>query len=184
MPWWAISGQSCSTSQARRGTSSRPKLPSMVGRSCFRTRPDWARATIHSSRPAYGGPARLETCDLVVLVFDASRPRSAVDGRLQAEFKSALVVESKCDLPQSPQPAGAESCIRSSAVTGAGIAALLAAISRRLVPEPPAPGEAVPFAATQIEALREALASVERHDEPLAQEVLSRLTSGVRGARG
>jgi tRNA modification GTPase len=127
--------------------------------------------------------ARLKNCELVVLAFDASNPRSTDDERLEAEFSTALVVETKCDLARSLGPAVAGSPIRTSAVTGGGIGELLAAVSRRLVPRTPAPGEAVPFSEAQIESLRNALVALERRDVQLAAEVLSQLATGVHGSR-
>ena len=64
---------------------------------------------------------------------------------------AALLVHNKCDLPPAPgdRPAG----LRTSALRGDGIEDLLAAIARRLVPDPPPPGAAVPFTAEQIEAV-------------------------------
>jgi len=92
----------------------------------------------------------LAQADLVVLVFDLSQPWTDEDARLAAGRPDALLVHNKCDLPPctepsttpAPRPAG----IETSALRGDGLEELLAAISRRLVPEPPQPGEGVPFA--------------------------------------
>jgi 50S ribosomal subunit-associated GTPase HflX len=51
-----------------------------------------------------------------------------------------------------------------SAVTGEGIADLIAAIAEALVPSRPAPGAAVPFTAEHVAALEAARAGVAAHD--------------------
>jgi len=86
---------------------------------------------------------RLAEADLVVLVFDRSAPWSDDDRTLLDEWPDALLVDNKCDLPLATgrRPGG----VTTSALRGQGIAELLAAISRRLVPDPPPPGAAVPF---------------------------------------
>ena len=86
---------------------------------------------------------RLAEADLVVLVFDRSVPWSDDDPALRDEWPDALLVDNKCDLPLATgkRPRG----VTTSALRGQGIAKLLAAISRRLVPDPPPPGAAVPF---------------------------------------
>ncbi len=92
----------------------------------------------------------LAAADLVVLVFDLARPWSGEDAHLAESWPDALVVHNKCDLPEcgasasgaGPRPAG----LKTSALRGDGLEELLGAIGRRLVPDPPAPGAAVPFA--------------------------------------
>jgi len=90
---------------------------------------------------------RLAEADLVVLVFDCSAPWSDDDQALRAEWPDALLVDNKCDLPLATgkRPGG----VTTSALRGQGIAELLAAISYRLVPDPPPPGAAVPFIDSQ-----------------------------------
>lgn len=100
---------------------------------------------------------RLASADLVLLVFDAARPWTADDERLAAEHPQAVIVHSKCDLPAAgPRPDG----VRTSARTGEGIEQLLAIVSRRLAPNLPPPGAAVPFTEGQIARLREELARI------------------------
>lgn len=96
---------------------------------------------------------RLAEADLVVAVFDLGEPWSDADDALTAEHPQAIVVHNKADLPTTPEarrPAG----LHVSAVAGTGIDELIAAIVARLVPHPPAPGEAVPFTPRQIDELR------------------------------
>ena len=83
----------------------------------------------------------LADADLVLVVLDASQPKSKEDGDLlqQVEGKAALVVENKCDLvnkrTDDSAPAGGagsdshrSASVRTSAVTGAGIRELREAI--------------------------------------------------------
>jgi tRNA modification GTPase len=90
--------------------------------------------------------------DLRVWVMDASAEPVLPDGAA-----ATLVVVNKIDLPPAWDVAGVGGAVHVSARTGAGIAALCAAISRRLVPEPPPPGAAVPLGAdlvSELERLR------------------------------
>lgn len=97
------------------------------------------------------GRARLERgdADLVLLVLDRSEPLTDVDRRLVADSGSAVVVGNKCDLPpawaaEALGRAGAPVFIL-SAESGQGIEPLVGEMASRLVPNPPAPGAAVPF---------------------------------------
>ena len=89
----------------------------------------------------------LAAADLVLLVFDRSRPFSAADEALRTRWPDALAIQNKSDLPPGePRAAGLEI----SALSGQGLENLLAAIARRLVPEVPEAGAAVPFSEEQI----------------------------------
>ena len=84
----------------------------------------------------------LADADLVLVVLDASQGETAEDGELlrQAENRPVIVVENKCDLragkiPTSPNPRekwGTRILIRTSALTGEGIAELRAEILRHI----------------------------------------------------
>ena len=97
-----------------------------------------------------------------MLLFDASQPLPAEQRSLLEEFPVALTVLTKCDLPAAERPnvhgPVKDTVLSTSAVTGAGIADLLTAISSRLVPEAPCTGAAVPFTAAQTLAIDGALA--------------------------
>ena len=86
---------------------------------------------------------RMSAADLCLLVFDAGQPWSHADGELAAQWPDAVVVYNKSDLassvPESPHG------IATSAVQGRGIEELLRVVGERLVPDPPAPGTAIPF---------------------------------------
>jgi tRNA modification GTPase len=88
----------------------------------------------------------------------------------------SILVRSKCDLLNDQSAACPElPAIPTSARTGAGLPELLAAISRQLVPHPPAPGSAVIFAIDQRNACEQALEAIERGDWAEADRVLATL---------
>lgn len=96
---------------------------------------------------------RLAEADLVVAVFDLAEPWSDADDSLLSEHPQAIIVHNKADLPtknDARRPAG----LHVSAVNGTGIDELIAMIVARLVPHPPAPGEAVPFTVRQVDELQ------------------------------
>lgn len=107
---------------------------------------------------------RLRQADLVVLVFDRSAPWSDRDEALRAAWPDALIVHNKCDLPpaaSSRRPAG----LRVSAVQSGGVAELVDQLARRLVPQPPPPGTALPFTPFQVHAVRSARAALAAGEE-------------------
>ncbi len=86
----------------------------------------------------------------------------------------SILVRSKCDLLMGPQfTANEPPTIATSSHTGAGMPELLAAISERLVPSPPASGSAVIFAVDQRLACEIALAEIERGNGAEADRVLA-----------
>jgi tRNA modification GTPase len=101
--------------------------------------------------------------DLVLVVHDA-RESSASLGETHLRGRH-LHVRNKIDLLPHPRIVASESdAVLTSAVTGEGIAALVAAIGRALVPHAPAAGAAVPFTPEQIAALEAARAAIQRQD--------------------
>jgi tRNA modification GTPase len=92
---------------------------------------------------------RLARADLAILVFDQNVAWSAEDQSLLDRWPAALLVHNKCDLPATS--AGRPAGLWTSALRGDGIEELLQAIARRLVPDPPPPGAAVPFTPQQVE---------------------------------
>ncbi len=78
--------------------------------------------------------------DLCLWILDASA------APVWPEFQGAVqLVVNKIDRPAAWDPNEATGAVRVSALTGAGLAELCAALSRRLVPDPPPAGAAVPF---------------------------------------
>jgi len=117
--------------------------------------------------------AAVAAADLVLLVEDAS-DRQAFDA---ADWippgKRVLNVLNKIDLvPPKPGETAGPNGVCTSAVTGAGIDALIAAIGTRLVPQPPALGMAVPFTADHVAELEAAREAAEQKD---AEGVQARL---------
>jgi tRNA modification GTPase len=89
----------------------------------------------------------MATADLVVLLFDRSGPWTEEDAQLAAAYPQALVVHSKSDLlaaGERPVP-GIAICAKEDGGAKGSIDELCKAIAVRLVPNPPGPGEAVPF---------------------------------------
>jgi tRNA modification GTPase len=91
--------------------------------------------------------------DLLVLVEDATQAQP-LPAALPPS-KLTLRVLNKIDLQREPTPPAERGNwdVLTSAVTGRGIAELLAVIGRKLVPVPPCVGAGVPFTAEQVEAL-------------------------------
>lgn len=106
---------------------------------------------------------RLTSADLVVLVFDQSRPWSNADGQLAAAWPEAVVVANKADLPSASEVSHPAE-LATSAKSEQGIERLVHTIAQRLVPAAPPVGAAVPFTVEQIEWLRAARAAVGQRD--------------------
>jgi tRNA modification GTPase len=121
---------------------------------------------------------QLVAADLVLVVGDAAGPWTAADDDVWtaasvATRRAPLALHNKCDLqlpPDDNRPAG----LPVSAVSGAGVETLLAAIVARLVPRPPEPGVAVPFTARQVHGIESALARPEE-----AERYLNDLIGGL-----
>lgn len=92
----------------------------------------------------------LSSADLVLWLLDASG--TAVWP--ESESEKILLVVNKIDLSPAWPLTEAAGALRVSAQTGAGLAELIQSISTWLVPNPPAPGEAVPFTSFQVERIR------------------------------
>lgn len=120
----------------------------------------------------------LQASDLVLLLFDASRPWSEDDRRLATDWPSALLVYNKIDLAEihtsAPRPQG----FLTSAIEGRGIVELATEIGRRLVPQRPPARAGVPFTSRQADALRASLECVAKDDLAAAGVMLGLLLSG------
>ena len=130
--------------------------------------------------------ARVAKADLVVVVYDASETSAQRTGH--DVFVESLIscllptvrrlrVINKIDLiPNSDRSRFAPSGrILASALTGEGIADLVTAIGRELVPAAPPAGTAVPFTAEQFAALDAARRAVDRRDTAAALAALQPL---------
>lgn len=115
---------------------------------------------------------RLTEADLVVAVYDLTEPWTAEEAAILTAHPQAIVVLNKADateMSDASRPAG----LRTSATTGLGIEELLATIATKLVPNPPQPGEAVPFTPRQIaelEKLRNVILPHPRRGEGFASQ--------------
>ncbi len=96
--------------------------------------------------------------DVVILVFDRSRPLASEDERLLAgRDDRTILVANKSDLPDAGRLASRGPMIEVSAARGDGVDDLRAAIAARIAPHPPQPGEAAPFLPEHLAAIEAAL---------------------------
>jgi tRNA modification GTPase len=116
--------------------------------------------------------------DALVLVFSTQEAWQPDWQEFLDRWPSAIVVQSKCDLPLRPddhRPLG----IPTSSVAGTGLNELETAITTRLVPQEPAVGVAIPFNAEQVELLERMLSAI---DHRQADAVLAMLVPWLGGA--
>ncbi len=109
---------------------------------------------------------QMRAADLVIWVREVGQgetgpepPENVVRVLNKIDLVNArLAVCAECDDQSLAAP------LLTSAITGQGITGLAAAIVRRLIGEPPAPGDAVPFSKEQERGIRAAHEAVERYD--------------------
>lgn len=118
--------------------------------------------------------ARQRDADLVLLVLDGSESLRGEDHALVHAFPSALRIASKSDLPAAWDP-GPLSALPTSAARGDGLALLVDAIGRRLVPVPVPPGVGVPFRPHHVQTLDRARELVSGGRPSAAREALEDL---------
>jgi tRNA modification GTPase len=137
--------------------------------------------------------AQLAQADLVLWILDATTLAPAARGLAAAARRACnaelagreliaplLTVVNKIDLASPPTSYDAKETdppTLVSAVTGAGLDELLAAIARRLVPNLPSPGEAVPFTPRQAELITVALERLNGGETDAAIDSLDRLAA-------
>jgi tRNA modification GTPase len=131
---------------------------------------------------------QLGQADVVLWVIDAAvihagrDPLTAAQEERAEEMRGSAVsvvplfVMNKVDL-LSEAPESSSTLVCTSALTGAGIERLLAAIAQRLVANPPAPGEAVPFTIRQVQLLEAALRALDDREVAATHAKLAELTS-------
>jgi tRNA modification GTPase len=112
-----------------------------------------------------------------ILAEESLRPRvihvfNKID--LLAETPSRLTAGNNQE-KHRPSQWHTESVVSTSAVTGEGVAELIAAVGRALVPLPPAPYSAVPFTAEQTAALEGARAAAAAKDSAVSLAALQPL---------
>ncbi len=120
-----------------------------------------------------------ERADLVLLVADVSRAWNEEDADLLVAYPRALLVHNKMDLlvgdqPGDDRPPG----LLVSAKAERGLAELLAEVSRRLVPVPPAAGEAIPFCDPLADAVEQTAAAADKGDWTTALATIERTRAG------
>jgi len=105
---------------------------------------------------------QLAAADLVLLVFDASRRGADEDvhDAYGLGSRPTLVIRNKSDLLATPP--GRPEGLLTSALTGQGIPGLLRALANRLLPDPPIPGEPMPWTRRQVDHLVSARAELVR----------------------
>ena len=123
-----------------------------------------------------------EQSDLILLVLDRSLPLQPIDRELIETNSAALLAVNKSDLPPAwnvdDLSLQSRSIVTVSAETGDGLAALIEMISRMLIPEPPAHGEAVPFRIEQVNQLCQIRASLLSGDRAAAARQLLEMMQG------
>ncbi|WP_428307177.1 GTPase [Lacipirellula sp.] len=127
---------------------------------------------------------QLQRADLVLWVLDGAElqdePQAVAIRQWQAELgvdriENALLVVNKADrITADRRPASDVGAAYVSALTGDGLPALLAEISRRLVPTPPE-RVAIPFTTRQVELLQAALDAASRAVAADARALLAQL---------
>ncbi|MEM6329702.1 MAG: GTPase [Planctomycetota bacterium] len=123
----------------------------------------------------------IQGADLVLLVSAPGTP-DASDASLAVEAAGGrlLRVANKSDLSLSAE-CGSGPCegVAVSALTGAGLPELIAAIAGRLAPHPPAPGDAVPFTERQARLLRAGADALAAGDTTAARRAMTVLLAGA-----
>ncbi len=136
------------------------------------------RAAEHAIEKQGIGLARrqMESASLVLLVFDVATPWCEEDAALCRRFPKAVPVFNKIDVAPAGL-AGRPAGHAISATERLGIDSLIEAIIGRLVPNPPAPTQAVPFLDEHVTALRAALEALEQGDPRRAVRLVAGLIS-------
>jgi tRNA modification GTPase len=118
--------------------------------------------------------ATAAAADLCLLVLDASV--AAVWPT--PDVGPARLVVNKIDLPPAWDLNAAGDAPRVSARTGAGLEELCRSLARGLVPQPPAPGAAVPFTPTLTAVVEQALQALQAGQPEQTRELLQRARTG------
>ncbi len=130
---------------------------------------------------------QLQDADFVLWVVDVSQleassaqplidfaKRQALEVNLDLDWSRTMIVANKIDLVSGAVSFGSEA-VATCAMDRQGVAQLIAKLSDRLVPSPPAPGSAVLFTEQQVALLQKALAWVEEGSLVEGQAALQRL---------
>jgi tRNA modification GTPase len=112
----------------------------------------------------------MAAADLVLLVLDATEGALDEDLSLGGPRAKTIVVRNKLDLVADAT--GWPGSLATSAVRGDGIPELLRGIAEGLVPDPPSPGQAIPWTERQIGRLQAARAAIGEGDMAKARQEL------------
>lgn len=118
------------------------------------------------------------SADLAILVLDAQLGPAQLASEHARNIPNAIIVANKQDLASGND--WPEHVVRTSAMTGEGIASLIVAIMDRLVPEPPRADDPVPWTKPQLTVLRLAFSAVEDVDLVRCQRCLQDLVASAR----
>ena len=131
---------------------------------------------------------QLAEADLVLWVFEAQHVSQATPSieqlchaqcrtaGVQIETKKVLHVVNKIDLLNTADELPPDT-LAVSAQQGTGLDDLLATIARVLIPNPPAPGSAVPFTSHHVEVLNQAMQYCQQSQLQNANQLLAQLLS-------
>jgi tRNA modification GTPase len=118
--------------------------------------------------------AAAQEADLCLWLLDVSAPPVLPP----PDFPPVVLVANKVDLPHAWDLNDIPDLSSISAESGAGMDELLRLVSRRLVPETPAPGAAVPFTPELGAELQAALAACRQGQWPYVADALERISRG------
>jgi tRNA modification GTPase len=122
--------------------------------------------------------SRLQSADLVLLVFDAGVPLTGDELRLCDSVPAALRIRNKIDLV-GDSPTVRDGWLSVSARTGDGMEKLMSAIVARLVPAVPPPGAGLPITPQQEHEIGEVLAMCRASELGAAAARVRSLLSGL-----
>jgi tRNA modification GTPase len=120
---------------------------------------------------------RLEGADARLILVDLSQPPTPDDLQLIASWPGELVIGHKCDLGDQWQDQLPCDAIRASSVTGEGLELIQQRLVRRIVPEVPVAGTAVPVSRRQVRLLKSALDLLVTGDLTGASQQINRIFS-------
>jgi tRNA modification GTPase len=123
-----------------------------------------------------GSEVQAASADVLLLIFDRAVPLDDNDRALLRRYPHAVRVANKSDLPACWEPTS--DFLNVSARTGDGLERLLGAIERRIVPDPPPEGCAIPFRPSQVARLRLLRQALLTNEAPLPSDLPAWVASG------
>jgi tRNA modification GTPase len=123
-----------------------------------------------------GSEALAASADVLLLILDRAVPLEDSDRALLRRYPHAVRVANKSDLPASWELPS--DFLNVSARTDDGLERLLVEIQRRIVPEPPPEGCAIPFRASQAARLHHLRQALLENEGPLPADLPAWVASG------